>query len=497
MKNSRKILVLIPAAMAFTLAGCTSSSGTTTDTNTGTTPTSPTPSTEKKGHFDHPVEIEFRSTLSYSDQIQTLIDDFQEIEPNVTVTYNKVSGSYPTLKTNIIEAIGANALPNIASCYPDHVAEYLEYGVVVNLEKYINSNEDYAWAEEDYNDFFPTLLNQCNSFATKGTFMLPQTSSTEGMFYDSRILGLIFEGCNDGNPITEDYLNNITWEELMEKLAPALLKYNADHENIFFAANTENPSAEKGAIVAYSGADNAFVTFCEQKGVEFSHINKSTGSGEITFNENSTMRDTMKQFNKYYKSNLFTTATLENENNLNVNEKHYSIFATGSTGGLKYQIPTDNSFVTNVMRVPNFEGQPHKVISQGPGVCVFNSGDADKDLASYLFIKFINQPENALYWALETGYFPVRQSLFESDAYIDACTPGTKTGIDLLKAKTWSYGGTIQEDVFTNAPFKGSDSARSLAGSLLNECVGYAGELTDDILNSKFETAINEIKKKM
>ena len=69
--------------------------------------------------------------------------------------------------------------------------------------------------------------------------------------------------------------------------------------------------------------------------------------------------------------------------------------------------------------------------------------------------------------------------------------------MNLLKAKTWSYGGTIQEDVFTNAPFKGSDNARSLAGSLLNECVGYAEELTDDILNSKFETAINEIKKKM
>ena len=497
MKNSRKILVLIPAAMAFTLAGCTSSSDTTTDTNTGTTPTSSTPSTEKQGHFDHPVEIEFKSTLSYTDQIQTLIDDFNELEPNVTVTYTKVSGNYSTLKTNIIEAIGANALPNIVSCYPDHVAEYLDYGIAVNLEKYMNSSEDYAWTEDDYNDILPSLLNQCNSFAVNGTYMLPHSSSTEGMFYDSRILGLTFEGCNDGNPITDEYLNNITWEELMEKLAPALLKYNADHENIFFAANAENPSEEKGAIVAYSGSDNAFVTLCEEKGVEFSRINKSTGSGEITFNETSTMRDTMKQFNKYYKSNLFTTATLENETNLNVNEKHYSIFATGSTGGLKYQIPTDNSFVTNVMRIPNFEGQPHKVISQGPGVCVLKSGDEDKDLASYLFIDYINQTENTLYWALETGYFPVRQSAFESDAYIDACAAGTKTGIDLLKAKTYSYAGTIQEDFFTNAPFKGSDSARSLAGSLLNECVGYAEELTDDILNSKFETAINEIKKKM
>ena len=99
MKNSRKILVLIPAAMAFTLAGCTSSSNTTTDTNSGTTPTSSTPSTEKQGHFDHPVEIEFKSTLSYTDQIQTLIDDFQALEPNVTVTYTKVSGNYSTLKT--------------------------------------------------------------------------------------------------------------------------------------------------------------------------------------------------------------------------------------------------------------------------------------------------------------------------------------------------------------------------------------------------------------
>ena len=90
------------AAMAFTLAGCTSSSDTTTDTNTGTTTTSSTPSTEKQGHFDHPVEIEFKSTLSYTDQIQTLIDDFKDINASKALSYlKKAKDLVTTLLTEI------------------------------------------------------------------------------------------------------------------------------------------------------------------------------------------------------------------------------------------------------------------------------------------------------------------------------------------------------------------------------------------------------------
>ncbi len=488
----------MPAAMMLALTACDNKESKPVDTNTGTTPTTNTNTGtggQKLGHFSEPVEITFKSTFSFDDTINGLIDKFQEVEPNVTVTYEKLSGTYSTLKTNVIEGIGANNLPNLVSCYPDHVAEYLDYDIVVNLEKYMNSSEDYAWTQNDYDDVLPSLLSQCNNFARTGTFMLPHSSSTEAMFYNASILGRRYEGCNDGNPIDAEYLNDITWEEFMGKLCPAIKKFNADNGNCFFDASETG----KGAICAYSGADNAFVTLCEETGTTFSSIDKSTGEGQINFNDTRTMKDVMKQFHQYHEDGLFTTATLEGENNLNVNEKHWAVFATGSTGGIKYQVPSDASFTTGVMRIPNFEGKDHKVISQGPGLAVLKSGDENKDLASYLFINFINSTRNTLKWALETGYFPVRYSAYELDDYVDACdSNGKQDGtLDLLKAKTYTYASTVQDDFFTNAAFKGSDNARTLAGTLLNDCVGYKGELTDEILNQKFSTCVNDIKKKL
>lgn len=485
MTRSRKILTLLPLAML--LASC--GGGKNSDTGTKT------PEKPEVGHFASKVQITWKSTFSYTDQINKLIEDFQEVEPNVEVTYEKIAGNYSALKNNVIDGIGAGNIPNIVTCYPDHVAEYLDYGIVVNLEKYMNSNEDYAWTQDDYADVLPSLMRQCNNFAAAGTYMLPHTSSTEAMYYNEGILGKKFEGCNDGNPITDKYLNEITWEELMTKLAPEILKYNAAHGNCWL----DTSDTGKGAVVAYSGSDNAFVTFTEEQGVTFSSINKSTGSGELHFNDDATMRNTLKAFHGYYGSNLFTTAALENETNLNVNEKLYSVFATGSTGGIKYQVPSDASFNTGVMRVPNFEGKPHKVISQGPGLTALKVGSADQQLASYLFMNFLTQAENTLYWALETGYFPIRSSCYENDEYLAATSQEgqAEASTDLLKAKVYTYANTIQEDFFTNAPFKGSDSARSLCGSLLDQCVGFDGELTDSVLEAKFNETINEILKKM
>jgi len=443
------------------------------------------------------VEIEWKSTLSYTDAIDTLIADFEEEYPNIAVTYTKISGSYDTLKDNVLSAIGAAALPNVVSCYPDHVAEYLDYDIVVKLNKYIDAEGmPYAW-EEGYKDgFLPGLWDQCCNFARKGIFMLPHSSSTEAMFYNETILGKVFGQANDGKPITHEYLNNITWEELMGVLAPAILEYNANNGNCFLNLDEGN----KSAVVNYSGADNAFVTFSALKEVEFSKIDKATGQGVICFDDSErVMKETLKTFNGYYKENLFSTAGIEGETNINVNEKLYSVFATGSTGGIKYQVPADASFGTGVMRIPNFEGKPHKVISQGPGLCVLKSGDDAKDLASFLFIDFLNRSENSLYWSLETGYFPVRSDCYETEDYVAACDEEGKAeaSLELLKAKTYSYANTVQDDFFTNIAFKGSASARTYCGALFNTVVGYQDELTDDYLDEQFANTVNLIKNKM
>lgn len=453
---------------------------------------------------DNRIKIEWKSTFSYEEQINSLIEDFEKENPDIHVVYTKLSSDYTGLKDNVISGIGANNLPNIVSCYPDHIAEYLDYGIVQKLDNYMNSDEDYGWSEEDYADMLPSLMAPCSNFASKGTYMLPHSSSTEAMFYNEQILGLkltyqdadgVEHKINGDEGITHSYLNNITWEELLGVVAPALLKYNAEHQNALLKVGETDHSA----VVAYSGADNAFVTFCEEQEQQFSEIDKSTGNGKLLFNDTRVMKDTLKQFNGYYRDRLFTTAGIEGEKNLNCNENFWAIFATGSTGGIKYQVPKGGEFSTGVMRLPNFAGKPHKVISQGPGLCVLKTGTDEQKLASYKFINFLNQPENTLYWSLETGYFPVRSSCYLSDQYIDACNTKGKAeaSLELLKAKVFTYASTVQNDFFTNVPFKGSADARTYVGSLFNKCVGQKTAITDSMLDTEFANTINEIKKKM
>ena len=50
----------------------------------------------------------------------------------------------------------------------------------------------------------------------------------------------------------------------------------------------------------------------------------------------------------------------------------------------------------------------------GPSICVFKT-TPEKQLASWLFLRWFTAPEQTARWAIATGYFPVRKSAAESE----------------------------------------------------------------------------------
>ncbi len=456
------------------------------------------------------INITFWVTFndSYMQDIENIIEQFNQ-QPgceNIHVEVVKQTGSYDDLEEMILQGFPANNYPNMALCYPDHVANYLDSGKVVQLDKYMDDPE-YGWTQAERDDMYENLIATGQCLQVEGTWCLPFAASTEAMFYNATILeGLdlssIDDSINDGNAIDHDYLNNLTWEELFGKLFPALnealnTEGNALYNYINYSSN------DYIGLMGYDSDDNLFITLAEQYGYPYTASDTSTGKGQILFN-NDGMKDLMRTFNAEYQTGQtyngkdFPYFTTEGTNGGNYTNSYFVnqgfLFSIGSTGGVKYQMDGNNDQV-GVAKIPQAEGQETKQICQGPSICFFNKGNDDEILASWLFYKYLTNSQNTCYWATETGYMPIRESAYLLDDWLELSDETGKEGEDLTWAEVYNFYSEVTDSLFVSPAFKGSSEARTQAGSIMTQCLISTN--LDDEIDSIFEDAENQAKLKL
>ncbi len=471
MKKGKLItLCIVPLALAC-LAGCGESS-------------------KKKG-VTGDVEISFWHTFSYDTQLQNIVDKFEEEYPNIHVTLTKQSTDYSGLKDLVQQGFPANNYPNMTLCYPDHVADYMDTGKVVQLDEYME-DPDIGWTKEERNDMLENLIATGQNLQVAGTWCLPFAASTEALYYNEDIvigmeLAEYDETINDGKALDTTYLNSLTWEELFNHLLPAIEAYCEDNPDII---NTEQ---DYYGIFGYDSDDNLFITLAEQYGYDYTSVNTITGKGEILFN-NDEMKDEMRVFNDAYNKGWFHTKGTAGDNYINTYYTNQGfLFTVGSTGGVKYEVPESNSFTTGVARVPQAEGHAAKQICQGPSICVLDHGDEEQNEACWLFYKYLTNTENTLYWALETGYMPIRESAYLSDDWLELSDESGKTYDEKTYAQIYSLYSEVAGSLFTSPAFKGSAEARTQAGSIMTQCL-LAKTSLDSQIDTIFATAENQAK---
>ncbi len=76
-------------------------------------------------------------------------------------------------------------------------------------------------------------------------------------------------------------------------------------------------------------------------------------------------------------------------------------------------------FETAVMPIPQFDPDHPQMISQGPSVCVFNNGDPQEVLASWLFTQYLLTNDVQIAYSETEGYVPVTSMAQGSDEYLD------------------------------------------------------------------------------
>ena len=448
------------------------------------------------------VQTTFNDT--YGQIFKDAINALAKKEPHLTVKYDKYSGSYSDLKDEVVKGVPANNYPDVVAAYPDSVADFITAGVPLKMDKYMN-NSNYGWTAEEKADFYEAYLAEGQAYSIPGTYSLPIAKSTEAMYYDSdKIIGLnlasVDPSINNGQAITEDYINSLTWDEMFNKFAPALLAYRETLPEASRKAFLDKDTYSDWAVVGYDSDDNLFITLAEQYGYGYTSMDDVTGEGHIDF-VNDGMKNLMKQFNQAYKNKYFTTKGIIGTNiNYRSNEDAV-LFSIGSTGGVNYQFSAQNPKNVGVAKVPQAAGKATKLIQQGPSLAFLKHSDNsnNRGLGAWLFYKELTTVRSCIAWATTTGYSPIRKSVAESDEFLDFSDPDgspAKTS-DRLKALNAAYQESTMNYLFVSPVFKGSSEARTQVAGIATKAIGEKEELTDAKLNELFETAANNTALKM
>lgn len=439
---------------------------------TSSTSSKPAAPVDKLPEFDTNTDVTISFWHTMGDKLQTqldgIIERFNQVYPNITVNHEQIGG-YPDVRDNILKNIPVDATPNLAYCYPDHVALYKDARVVRTLDDYINDSR-YGIAEGTIVDGF---YGEGQTFGDGLMYSLPFVKSTEVLYYNANF----FAQHADKIKVPT------TWEEMWEVCR--VIKEEID------------PSSTP---LGYDSESNWFITHAEQYGHQYtSSSTKIDGvdvgvGGHFLFN-NKGNRDFVAELAEYFGKGYFTTEEIYGAytSGLFTAATNKSYMCIGSSGGASYQ--TSSAFTTGVTSVPqaeaNVAGRRDAVISQGPSICMFKKANAQEELASWLFLKFLTTDvKSQADFAKASGYIPVSKAAQESDeyqAYLDTAA-GNAAGITALVA---SVAVEQSDKYFTSPTFVGSSQARDEVGSILIKVLSAKAQGKNPDIDSIFADAVN------
>ena len=432
------------------------------------------------GYDGSAVTITFYTTMgtNLTPVLETYIAEFNKLYPNITVVYESVGG-YDDVRDQIKTEITVGNQPNIAYCYPDHVALYNLAGAVATLDNLIDSEipvtladgttEILGLTEEQKADFIKGFYEEGRQFGDGLMYTMPFSKSTEVLYYNKTFFD---QYASEGLKVPT------TWDEL-----EAACKFIKE----------KDPEA---IPLGYDSESNWFITMCEQLGTDYTSATKVDGTNFLF--DNPENKEFVKKFNEWYQKGYLTTQKIYGAytSGLFVSQTGTrSYMSIGSSAGATHQRPKKDAdgnypFEVGIAPIPQMDAENNpKVISQGPSVCIFKKDNPQEVIASWLFVKFLTtSTEFQAQFSMASGYVPVLKSVAENPVY--------KTFTD--KADGYDYVAALSAKVcleqeqyyYTSPAFNGSSKARDEVGALLTKLLTEKNY--DAAVDQAFKDAIDE-----
>ena len=436
------------------------------------------------GYDGSEVTIVFYHTMGASlrEVLDKYIVEFNKLYPNIHIEHKQV-GSYDDVREKIATEITVGNQPNIAYCYPDHVALYNRGNAVITLDNLIASTVEVTRADgtkevlgltaEQIADFIPGYYAEGACYGDGKMYTLPMSKSTEVLYYNKTF----FEANNIPVPTT--------WEE-MEAVCAKLKELD--------------PNC---IPLGYDSESNWFITMCEQYGSDY-----TSATGDRYLFNNETNRQFVTMFREWYKKGYVTTQEINGgaytsdlfTKITTAEDPTKCYMCIGSTAGASHQIPDRDSngnymFEVGIATIPQVNPEQPKVISQGPSLCIFGKENNQEVIASWLFVKYLaTTVEFQADFSMTSGYVPVIQSVTNDEVYADFLAKAD--GGSYLPALSTKMALAQADAYFVSPAFNGSSNARDEVGQLIQKCLLMGDANLADNIKKAFEDAVKNCKAK-
>ena len=366
--------------------------------------------------------------------LQVMVDRFNSTNgKGITVTL-QYQGSYTQLYQKNLSAIQAGALPELAVAYESFVADYMKADVVLNLDPYVKSTKnglDAKSKDDIYKPYYDT-----NTFPQFGNQLLsfPFTKSLFLQYTNDDILKEIGKSAPK------------TWDEF-EATSKAASKTGADGKPTRYGwAVTINASNFNGWVLSRGGKlmsdDQKTVAWDQQPAIDAV-----------------TMMKRMIDNNSAYVPKGFDYQT-------DFGTAKVAFVQESSTGRPFFVSSFKQPINWSLTNIPQKDAAKPATVQYGANVAIFKS-TPEKQLASWLFVKWFADAAQTAEWAVKSSYMPVRKSAGDTDTLKNAW-------------KTDVQGKSAFDQIGTSVPepnVRGQQDIRTVIEDMLNAVV--AGKVTD------------------
>ena len=421
------------------------------------------------GYDGSEVTLKFYHTMGENlrNVLDIYIAEFNKLYPNIHIDHAQ-TGGYDDVRDQISNEITTGLQPNIAYCYPDHVALYNSSKAVTTLDNLIDSKIEITRADgsteilgltkEQKADFIQGYYNEGKAYGDDLMYTMPLSKSTEVLYYNKTFF--------DQHGLTLP----TTWDE-MEALVQQI------------------KAIDPNCIpLGYDSEANWFITMCEQLGSPY-----TSATGDHFLFNNDTNKEFVKKFRTWYQNGWMTTQEIYGSytSGLFVNQdasKPKSYMSIGSSAGATHQRPSmvDGAypFEVGIATIPQVDPSNPKVISQGPSLCIFQKANPQEVVASWLFVKYLTTTvEFQAEFSIVSGYIPVLKSVMDNPIYAEFINGAD--GGQYIAALSTKIALEQESAYYVSPAFNGSSKARDEVGQLLIACFGAKSDAEIDAAFSK------------
>ena len=441
----------------------------------------------EEGYDGSEVEIKFYSTQGkgLKEITDSYIEQFNQIYPNIHVTHESIGG-YDDVRNQIKTEIPVKNQPNIAYCYPDHVALYNLSKAVAHLDNFIDSTVSdghggvIGLTDAQKNDFISGYYNEGRQFGDGLMYSMPYSKSTEVLYYNKDVFAK----------------HNLTvpthWFAETDNVED-------DKTSMEYVCKVLKEKEENCIPLGYDSEANWMITMTEQCGSDYT---SAVGDNHFLF-DNNTNKAVAKRFREWYKNGWMTTQQLYGSYTSGLfvagSETTRSFMSIGSSAGASHQLPQkgDNGypFEVGITSIPQMCENNKKVISQGPSVCIFKKANPQEVVASWLLVKFLTTSvQYQAEFGKASGYVPVLKSVAEDPTY-SAFIANADKGNDFATALAAKVCLEQEDAYYTSPAFNGSSMARDQIGYALTKILPFNSDSDEEInkfINQAFAEAVKE-----